>query len=142
MAEPREPILPDGISDLYDLVQRKEEAERKLRQTTSIACRWLVPILIEKLAVKIDYDLISAEDKDLVQPLIRETAVEELQRITGELSHDAIASRMLDFLTEETWLVMLDPNKNTTYSNLAPTEVASLERALREFQSIQREVRE
>lgn len=142
MAEPREPILPDGISDLYDLVQRKEEAERKLRQTTSIACRWLVPILIEKLAVKIDYDSISAEDKDLVQPLIRETAVEELQRITGELSHDAIASRMLDFLTEETWLVMLDPNKNTTYSNLAPTEVASLERALREFQSIQREVRE
>ena len=62
--------------------------------------------------------------------------------ITGELSHDAIASRMLDFLTEETWLVMLDPNKNTTYSNLAPTEVASLERALREFQSIQRELRE
>jgi hypothetical protein len=142
MAEPREPILPDGISDLYDLVQRKEEAERKLRQTTSIACRWLVPILIEKLAVKIDYDLISAEDKDLVQPLIRETAVEELQRITGELSHDAIASRMLDFLTEETWLVMLDPNKNTTYSNVAPTDVASLERALREFQSIQRELRE
>ena len=142
MAEPREPILPDGISDLFDLVQRKEEAERKLRHMISIACRWLVPILLEKLSIKIDYDLICAEDKDLVLPLIREAAVEELQRITGELSHDAIASRMLDFLTEETWLVMLDPNKNTTYSNLAPTEVASLERALREFQSIQRELRE
>jgi hypothetical protein len=140
MAEPREPILPGGISDLHDLVQRKEEAERKFRHTMSVACRWLVPILIEKLSVKIDYDLISTEDKDLVLPLIREAAAEELQRITGEISHDTIASRMLDFLTEETWLVMLDANKNTTYSNLAPTEIASLERALKEFQSIQREL--
>jgi hypothetical protein len=140
MSETREPVLPGGISDLYDLVQRKEEAERQLRKKTSLACRWLVPLLIEKLSVTIDYDSIRLDEKDIVLPLIREAAVQELHRITGELSHDSSTTRMLDFLTEETWLEMLHHGENPIHRNLTPAELASRELALREFQSDQRKL--
>jgi hypothetical protein len=139
MPEPRQPILPDGISDLYDLVQRQEEAERELKNRMSTACRWLVPLLIEKLSIKIDYDSIGIEERDLVLPLIREAAVEEFQRITSDLCHDRITFRMLDFLTEETWREMLHPGKNPIYKDLSPADIALSELALKEFRSTRRD---
>jgi len=129
MPDTREPILPDGLGDLLDLVKQKEGDERRLISAMRMVCYCLVPILVEKLAPKIDRDLFCAEGKELVLPLIREAAGQELRQYA--ISCKSTGSRMLEILTEETWLEMAQPTKSPDSGRLAASLIPHLERRLK-----------
>jgi len=101
------------MSDLLNLIQQKETNERALVETLKVISRWLIPTLLGKLSGKIDREVICAEGKELVMPLIREVISEEFRRIPSAFDKNISDGQAVEIMAEATWVVLTERRNGT-----------------------------
>jgi len=103
----RDPSLPEGLSDLGELIDQEQQRDRalgKLEEEARIHCKKLAPLVFNRLSRLIDHDLLFTLEQDLVLPKIQEVSRETLYRTSPRLPRDATSTWIVEILTEEVWI--------------------------------------
>jgi len=145
MSQSRDPILPDGKRDLFDVIRQREKDERTRIATLELLARWLFPGLFKRLVGKIDPELLHSSAKELLLPLIREAAHEELLQAAPAIFQPSQFNRSVGVLAEAAWYVMLERKKSGCGSKVFRLEAGAespqqREREFKKFESLLREL--
>jgi hypothetical protein len=105
---PRDPTLPDGLTDLIELIEQQQQSDQALQgieaDLTSYGKK-LAPIVFGRLYRRIDHDLLFTTEFDLVLPKIREVCHEVLYETSPKLPRDdRTSSWMVNIMTREAWV--------------------------------------